>query len=222
MPSGPGWGGASNQSTEVQRETPTRAPGVVSDVVVPFLQSALTGAFITIPGVTVLILLQYEPGHAIRIAGTAGIAGASVWWFIKEGFHERLLFTKETAKSESSETPPEMEPAANPEPPALTFSVNYPSESNHHNSKRFQLPAGIPLELFYHWAQMVTDGTLTPARGNWCGKGRPFGRPKYDELLELLTDAGIVTNHGDGRGRVLTNAGHHILKQMMRQAGIID
>lgn len=201
---------------EWERSQPARRATRESDVWVPLLQAAITGAFSA-------LLLGIISGVVVHWQGWpwwyAGLTALGVWLLVTSSTWLRLL-------SDSRELLWKLETWSNrdldgdgktgePESrePTETVRLEVQQTGNGSNSAFFH---DLPTEpaLFTTWAQAAINGQSL-AVGHWTGNGRPFSRSDYEALLEFLHGAGVVTwqnKDAPAQGRRVTRPGKAALE----------
>lgn len=193
-------------SSSAYRRTPARPPTVQSDVVTPLLKGLAVGAsvgvLVIIPTVFVPSWPWYTPLLAWGVASPLAVIG-----FIFH--HQGGLWVTEEVSSEPAELPA-LAPTSTPTPPVELEVIHKDSDNRFQRMLRFELPHGVDEAQFYNFAKGITDGGRTLAQTDWTGSSRPFSKPKYQELLNRLTEAGVVAfidPDAPTVGRKITRAG---------------
>jgi hypothetical protein len=200
---------------EAERRTPYRPQNAESDFLVPLLQAIGTGAFITVVAGWAAWLYR---GFTWDMAVGSGLIAAGGFWVITVTANRKLLWVVETMVNSDLDQDGAV---GQPTPPAREVTLNV----MHQNHKgvinqvfRFDLPAGISEEDFQEFAQGIVRERRGLAESAWAGTGRPFSKPKYNELLDALTAAGIVrwiNPDAHAQGRELTEAGQRSLRRYL-------
>lgn len=193
-----------------ERSEPARRASRESDVLVPFLQAAITGALSA-------LMLGI-------VAGGVVYWQAWPWWVVLGVVFFVWLFVTSTTwlklMSDSRELLWKLETWSNrdidgdgttgePEPePTETVRLEVKQTGNGNRRAFFH---DLPTEpaLFTTWAQAAVNGQSL-AVGHWVGNGRPFSRSDYEALLEFLHGAGVVTwlnADAPAQGRTVTKPG---------------
>lgn len=220
---GPGWDyatphqfettGPFNQSVasdyagpvEARRTAPARPATVESDVFVPLLQSLMTGAAVALPTIGLSIWLRWPWYSFLATGGTA----VTISWLSLLGAHRRLLWIVESVSNFV-----EGEEPAQPKPQSVTMEVKHEEAGRIGRMQFVDLPAGVSQDALIEWAAAVANNIKTPARSNWTGQGKLFGRDTYDAFTKSMLEAGILAAI-PGKGNQLTNGGRHALKSLV-------
>lgn len=193
------------------RQTPVRGQNLEADLATPFLQAIATGLFVSILG---LYLAWVRQGVLWHHGLIAGVVAAGIYWLLTLSWNRKLLWlVEEIIQSDVDGDGQAGQPA---QKPVITFEVV--DRAGGFNARLFDLPEGVTEADLIDFA----SGVLVEHRGlaeiSWTGRGRPFSKPKYKELLDVLGRAGLVAwvddkNHA--QGRKLTWAGRHALAKLI-------
>lgn len=198
--------------TEAERLRPARPQNAESDVMVPLLQALGTGFFVTLAAG---VYAYHQRGFTWDAAVTIGVVAAGGYWLIVTSANRKLLWIVERIinKDIDGETGPP------PPPPQVALEVIHKSEDDagrrtFRQGLRFDLPAGITESHLLEFARGAVQENRGLAEATWTGAGKPFSKPKFGELLDALTRAGIVrwrNEKSPAQGRELTGAGRRAL-----------
>jgi len=199
---------------DFERSQPARRASRESDVLVPFLQAAITGAFTAIMlgiGAGVVVHWQAWPWWyvAIVVAMTWLLMTSGVWLRLLNDSRE-LLWKVETWSNRDLDGDGT---TGEPEEPAQVVRLEVKQEKAGSHSSFFH---DMPTEpaVFTTWAQAAVNGQSL-AVGHWTGSGRPFSRSDYEALLDFLQGAGVVAwqnPDAPAQGRRVTKPGKAALK----------
>jgi hypothetical protein len=201
-------------SGDFERSQPARGASRESDVLVPFLQAAITGAFTAIMlgiGAGVVVHWQAWPWWYVAIVV------ALSWLFVTSGVWLRLLNdSRELLWKVESWTDRDLDQdgtTGKPQEPTETVRLEIEANNNGRHSSFFH---DLPTEpaVFTTWVQVAVNGQSL-AVGHWTGNGRPFSRSDYEALLDFLQGAGVVAwqnPDAPAQGRRVTKPGKAALQ----------
>lgn len=202
---------------EAERLTPYRAQNAESDFLVPLLQSIGTGVFVFVAAAW---LAKYIDGITWDIAFFCGIIAAGGFWLITVLSNRKLLWAVEKiVNSDLDSDGFTGEPA--PTPPVALEVIHKSQDDSFRRMFRFDLPAGVSEDDFRDFARGVVNEGRGLAESSWTGSGKPFSKPKYSALLEVLDLAGVVrwrNQSAPAQGRELTPAGGRALRSWLQMA----
>jgi len=191
---------------------PARPASVASDVVVPGLQAAITGAV----AAAVAGAAAWALGWPAWVAAFAGLAVLAVSWVLLLLDHRRLLWAVENVTRADLDGDGETgRPLAAPS--KLVLEVIQNGERRGIDFLQLDIEEGA----FLQWAAAAIAGRSLAVSG-WVGRGRPFTRGQYDGMLAELERAGIVRladPRNPQNGRELSPAGRAALRACMRERG---
>jgi len=161
----------------IQRDVPTRAPEVGSDVLVPLCRAIISGAFLfAIVGVLVIVL-DWLPWYAACLAG--GVAAMLVWF--GKGLSDKLLWATETITGADIDRDGQV---GRP-----SFEIVERIERPHGQQyKMFDLP-GEP-EMFAKVCYGTLTGSQRLTQAVWAGKNKPYSRAEWDDLCDMMVARG--------------------------------
>lgn len=197
------------------RQTPVRGQNLEADLATPFLQSLATGLFVSILG---MYLAWVREGVLWHHGLIAGVVAAGIYWLLTLSWNRKLLWlVEEIIQSDIDGDGETGKPAATQQ--VTTLEMVHRDDGI--QRRRFDLPEGMTEADLIDFASGVLLEHRGLAESSWTGRGRPFSKPKYKELLDVLTRAGLVAwvddkNHA--QGRKLTWAGRHALAKLVETA----
>lgn len=191
-------------------EQPARQPDPRGDVVVPVLQSVISGlmggAMVTVAASLLAVRASWSWWVPLAAGGCAavGVMGAAWSWLLAD--HRRLLRRVETVTRRDPDAERERDPVG------IRLEVRQERGGRHAPGYLFaDLPVSV--ELFRTWSQAVTNGRGL-SESDWTGGGRPFSRAEYSELMDALARARVVkwvNPRAHAQGRELTKMGREAL-----------
>jgi hypothetical protein len=208
----PPWAANSASPATPQRENsagweyyrPGRPASMESDTWVPLAQSGITGGIAALSLGTLLLLLGAEWKTTLVWVAIAFISGVVLVWVWKLWLHAEALIEYFRADND--------QPQEQPRPPSVVIEV---ASEDQRQRKIWHVPDGIDHSTLAQFCRAALRGqTLAVTR--WVGRGRPFTRRQYEELMGYMERAGWVENTGSNVGRVLTPAGRRVC------AGILE
>jgi len=165
--------------------TPARSASIAADVVVPFLQSAVTAIVTAIVSLFPLYILELP----LQFSLLAGALAMGMMWLYLLSEHRRSLWSHERFEHE-----PEP-PAARPKEVGVKLAVN---ESNGH--MRFgHLP--IAHDTLVTMARALENGRSFSVSG-FTGRGKLLSRSEFETLRDWLLDSDYA-QWKDGNNRNL-------------------
>lgn len=188
------------------RVTPTRAPTPAGDVVVPFLQSAITGGVVAALAGAGVAAWGW-PLWAPVGAGTISLALSWGWLLLD---HRSLLRITETIIGRDIDGDGQVG--------QQTLRVEM-VEHRGPNSDRLQ---STDLPCSADTMSIIAAGVLAGrpfSEKEWAGKGRPISGPKFRELQDVLLVGGYVrwNNAKDHRqGVAMTRKGEQLLREAVK------
>jgi hypothetical protein len=201
---------ASDDWQELRFEQPTRTPTAQGDVLVPLAQAGISGLLAGV--LSGVVLLATEAGVSAWIPAAIGAAVGGFVWAKLLVDHRRLLRSTEVW------TRRDKDPIA-AQPQGIRLEVKRDRGPDIGPGYLFaELPTTA--QAFRTWAQGVTGGRSL-AQSAWTGKGRPFSRSDYEELLAFLERARVVrwvNPDAPAQGRELTRMGQEALAAYLRSA----
>lgn len=197
------------------RQTPVRGQNLEADLATPFLQAVGTGLFVSILG---LYLAWVKEGVLWHQGLIAGVATACLYWLLTLSWNRKLLWLVEEIIQSDVDGDGE---TGQPVPQQQVTTLEMVHRDDGIQRRRFDLPEGMTEADLIEFARGVLVEHRGLAESSWTGRGRPFSKPKYKELLDVLTKAGLVAwvddkNHA--QGRKLTWAGRHALAKLVETA----
>lgn len=203
---------------EASRERPARPMNVESDVVTPLVQALALGGFVF--GAFFVGGLAFKaPELTMHAACFSGLVSGGAFYFVIVLANRRLLWVAERLINDDLNgdghvgRPPA--PDGSP-PPPLELEVVHRNEHGLFSQMfRSPLPAGVSEDAFYQFARAVGQGRGLAETG-WTGRGKPFSRTSYSDLLDALTQAGLVrwiNPSARAQGRELTEPGRRALRR---------
>jgi len=192
-------------SVTASRRSPARSPEFGADVFVVAGQAALiglAGSILAFPlpwiiwgdfgGVWVSL-----PWWTFGPVGLWTFAGAILKLIQSNRAH---LWSEETVTQDAAPVEPAPAPAGE-----VGLIISHTNSSGKFiGGLNLTLPKGIPQDKFYEFARGATRRGASLAVVDWTGQGKLFSKPKYNSLLTVLGEAGIVSwideeNHSVGR-----------------------
>lgn len=207
---------APGHSMTAIRQTPVRGQNLEADLATPFLQAIATGLFVSILG---LYLAWVRQGVLWHHGIIAGVVAAGIYWLLTLSWNRKLLWlVEEIIQSDVDGDGQAGQPAALQQQVTTLEMVH---RDDGIQRRRFDLPDGMTEVDLIDFASGVLVEHRGLAESSWTGRGRPFSKPKYRELLDVLGRAGLVAwvddkNHA--QGRKLTWAGRHALTKLIETA----
>ena len=201
----------------VEASEPARAASLASDVAVPILQSAFSGAVASAAaGMGAAWFLGTDPAMAARIAGAAGVAVLGLTWAALLADSRRLLWAIENLTgSDIDGDGVTGEPEPEPEPARLRLDVKHDGGERAGSWDFLTLPATEA--DFLTWARAALAGQSI-AQSGWTGKAGLFSRSDYDSMLGELERAGLVRwvdPQNKPQGREVSPAGRAALRRLV-------
>lgn len=186
------------------RQTPVRGQNLEADLATPFLQAIATGLFVSILG---LYLAWVRQGVLWHHGLIAGVVAAGIYWLLTLSWNRKLLWLVEEIIQADVDGDGY---ASQPEPkkPVITFEVV--DRTGGFNARLFDLPEGVTEADLAELARGALKEHRGLAESSWTGRGKPFSKPKFKELMDVLTEAGLVRwidNSNHAQGRELTGTG---------------
>lgn len=161
-----------------EKKTPTRSPQINSDVIVPVLQSFITG----IVGVII--------GRAIANWTAAIITGGivfSIVWMFKLWDHRDLLYTIETVTGLDIDKDGYKGKPSEPETVQIELHEH---RTNGQSISWLELP--IDQDKLALLARSVINGNRSLAESQWTGKSGPFSIDEFRELRDTFIEKGLA------------------------------
>lgn len=175
---------------EASRQVPARPQNLESDFLTPLAQSFATGGIVFLCGGYIAAMTD---GIWWYHGLGAGILAGSVYWVMAMGWNRRLLWVVEEITRTDIDNdgyagePEQMQSTAEP----VKLEVIYKESTGYHRWLNLELPNGVSQDDLLTFARGVVNGKSL-AESVWTGKGKLFSKPKYNQLLDSLTQAGIV------------------------------
>ncbi len=219
LQSTPPWSGqgpsGDNEADEWYKMTPIDRLNP-RDIYTALLDTTVT-AGLSMAVVSGLAYYLHWPWQAIP---TAGVLAACWRYFGGINMAHRLLQTVESwsrrdLDGDGHTGPP---PAAAPAPRIGLEVIHKSDREEFKQMFRSDLPEDISPDDFLEFAQGVVLEKRGLAESAWCGQGKPFSKAKYSQLLESLTQAGLIrwrNEKSPAQGRELTGAGRRSLMQFV-------
>lgn len=202
-----------------ERYQPARPARYEPDVLVPFLQAVITGAFVAVAlgiGAGVVAHWQSWPWwYALAAAGGGWLLVAALTWSQLLADSRDLLRKVETwSNRDNRDLDGDGEIGEPKDTPARTvrLEVEQRGDGNQRSSFFHDLPTEPA--LFTTWASAAVNGQSL-ALSHWTGNGRPFARSDYEALLDFMQRAGVVTwinPDAPAQGRQITKPGKAALQ----------
>lgn len=186
------------QYDDVYHAEPARPASIAADVGVPALQ-ALISALIVAGLVYAGARAGFWPSETCFFAGLLALA---VIWALLLLDHRRLLWAIETLSNRDLN-----HDRCIGEPERLLLEVKHTGGERAGGFDFLHL--GIAPGTFETWSRAALAGQ-TLAVNRWVGRGAPFTRQQYEQLMSELERAGIVRLAQSGRE--LTSAGRAALR----------
>lgn len=202
---------APGHSMTAIRQTPVRGQNLEADLATPFLQAIATGLFVSILG---LYLAWVRQGLLWHHGLIAGVIAAGIYWLLTLSWNRKLLWLVEEIIQSDVDGDGQ---AGQPEPkkPVITFEVV--DRAGGFNARLFDLPEGVTEADLAELARGALKEHRGLAESSWTGRGKPFSKPKFKELMDVLTEAGLVRwidNSNHAQGRELTGQGRRALSPL--------
>jgi len=188
------------------RKTPARSPSVAADVATPIGKGLAVGIAAGTMAILPAVLLDGWPWYTPLLT-MATAAPLAVVGFI---FHHQshLWSFEEITQSDGQPKAPQASP------PVSLEVVQTNDAGTFEKMFRFDLPVGVTEQKFYELAKGATEGRRGLSLSDWTGRGRPFSRKEYEQLIGELQAAGLVAfvnPTAPAQGRKLTAAGRKAL-----------
>lgn len=194
-----------------ERRTPFRPQNIESDFLTPLAQALGTGAFVSAGGI---YMAWFYHGVYWYHGLAFGVIAAGAYWLIAMAWNRNLLWATERIigadlDGDGYEGQPET-------PPVRLEVVHQDQDRAFSKMFRFDLPDQVTEDDFLNFARGVTQEGRGLAETAWIGRGKPFSRKTYNDLLASLDQAGVIrwvdqANHV--AGRELTGSGRRSLLQ---------
>ncbi len=202
-------------SVTASRRSPARSPEFMADVVVPAGQAGLIGLAIGIIFVFCPLVVDGFPWWGFA---PIGVLSFSVFVLVLLHGNRKHMWNEEKITQDAAPT----EPTPTPDGEIKLIISRHDDSGRFIGGLNLTLPKGIPQDKFYEFAKGVTRRGASLAVVDWTGQGKPFSKPKYNALLLVLDEAGIiewedVENHSVGRQ--LTDEGRAALVEYVRVKG---
>lgn len=213
LPAPPDAGG----SVTASRRSPARTPEFEGDVAVPAGQAVLIGIACSIlsfplpwiiPG-NIGGLLIHLPWWTFALVAPVAWALAVVA-LVMSG--RRHLWNIEEVTQDSA--PAEVAPARAPDGEIKLIISRHDGNGKFIRGLNLTLPAGVGQAKFYEFARGATRRGASLAVGDWTGSGKLFSKSVYNNLLAVLSEAGIIEWRDESNpsvGRRLTDVGRAAL-----------
>lgn len=194
------------------RQTPVRGQNLESDFATPLLQALGTGLFVSILG---LYLAWVRQGILWHHGLIVGVAAACIYWLLALVWNRKLLWlVEEIIQSDIDGDGETGAPAAS----TTTLEIIHKGDNNRLQQMfRFDLPEGLAEADLVELARGILSEGRGLAESSWTGRGKPFSKPKFKALLDVLTDAGLVRwidDRNHAQGRELTGHGRRALSPL--------
>ncbi|MCD4738332.1 MAG: hypothetical protein K8R89_03620 [Anaerolineae bacterium] len=195
---------------EISFEEPARSASKEADVVVPLLQSLITGGIAALFVGSVAGGLAIQSGWSWHTPLLAALAGGAVVTSIM--WSNLLSDTRSLLRKIETYTQRDLDgDGVIGEPARVSFEVRR-HEKQRHSTFFSELP--ISEESFTTWARAaVAEQSIS--QDSWTGSRGLFSRSEYEELLDFLTRAWVIrwiNPQAKAQGRVITNAGKAALR----------
>jgi hypothetical protein len=198
-----------NVAQEIERRKPIRQASLESDVIVPFLQSVVTGIVgAVIGGGTAAILDAPKP---MLVSASIGGIALGIAWLVLLSQHRSLLWEIETVIGTDIDQDGEV---GEPEPETMTTVEIVDARRNAINYVRLPLSDREIERLAL--ALLVQRVPLSRRK---LEDANAIDPEKYSDTLDKLLDGGLARPRGKSRnaGVELTGAGRAFFKQYLPQ-----
>jgi hypothetical protein len=207
---GPGWlhdVARAPTFTEAHRTSPARPASTESDVVVPLLQSLITGVIVGLPvGTFVALAFQWPWWSAPAIAIGAVIPAV---WLHRLGAHSRALWTVEKIFNRDVDGD-----SFTGEPPRQSFEMEVKTGRT---IQRFDMPGR--LEQFYTLARGILRGKPF-SEHEWTPQRRLYSVPTFRQIRSRLLELRYiewVNPMLHFQGLRVTDRGHDFMESFVEQ-----
>jgi len=164
---------------EAQRTSPARPASTESDVVVPLLQSLITGVIIGLPAGTFVALVGHLPWWSVPAIAAGVIIPAT--WLHRLSAHTRALWTVEKIFNRDVDGD-----NYTGEPPRQSFEMEVKTGRT---IQRFDMPGA--LEQFYTLARGVLRGKPF-SEHEWTPLRRLYSVPTFRQIRSRLLELGYI------------------------------
>lgn len=195
------------------RSTPVRGPTIEADLLVPAGQALMSAVATMLPTTIIALWARWE-WYAPILVGSATVL---LQWFRFLNDQSRSTSIIEEFSYSSDRDHIEEKPTAKNQP-GLRMEVIHETSGIRNRMQLLDLPARLGEAEFAEFLRDISAGKSL-ARKNWVGDGKPFGRDVYDDMMDKLLSASIVSRMGNS-GTKLTNGGRHAINAMIRE-GVI-
>ena len=187
---------------------PAREGNIHSDVLVPLLQSLITGFF---GGAFLALMTGYlvaqDVEYALYAFGLSFVVITAVVWMVLLDDHKRLLWRVERLVGKDFDGD-----GVAGEPEHLVVEVHKPGPYGENTDF---LHLNVDRERFMEFVRGILSGEpVTVAR--WTGSGRTFRRGEFEKLRSELMERGILRWRGTrNHGVEVTEEGREVLEALL-------
>ena len=188
---------------------PARAGNVHSDVLVPLLQSLITGilggSLLTL---LALAFLTQNTEHALYAFGFSFVLITAVVWMGLLDDHKRLLWRVERLVGKDFDGD-----GVIGDPDRLVVEIHRPGT---YEDRTEFIHLGVGRDRFIEFVRGILSGEpISVAR--WTGIGKPFRRGEFESLRSTLMERGILRwRDSKNHGVEITAEGREILESLIR------
>lgn len=195
------------------RSTPVRGPTIEADLLVPAGQALMSAIATMLPTTIVALWARWE-WYAPILVGSATVL---LQWFRFLNDQSRNTSIVEEF-SYSASQPSNTKTPSTEDRSGLRMEIIHETSGIRSRMQLLELPEEMSETEFAGFLRDVAAGKPL-ARKHWVGDGKPFSRDVYDDMIDKLLLASIVSRAGNS-GTKLTNGGRHGINAMIRE-GII-
>jgi hypothetical protein len=188
--------------SRASRETPVEMP-TGETIQVRLSEAVISGAIIGAvvgPGsLIVTYLLDFGgwamAGTCFALGGIGLIGGVAYTWFGRAGHYDALLWRVEEITGLDINRDGDV---GEPLERRVTLEVFHKDERG--SVIRTQIPElhrDITLDLFARWCVNIAGGWREIKEDDWVGRGKPFNKTAYREMLATLAEIGVIKKDGD-------------------------
>lgn len=201
-----------NGSFSAIRITPVRSQEMIADVAVPAAQSLIWAVAVGLPSISVAMWMRWEWSAPLFIGActilTSWISGMKK---AQGSLMKTEEFSYEAASVEEASIEGERTGGE------IRMEIIHEASGLRNRMQRMEISDGIREKDFIEFLYDVAAGKSI-ARKHWAGSKKKFSRDQYDQIIEKLLLASIITQSANG-GKVLTNGGKRALQHMTRGIG---
>ncbi len=196
-----------NGSFSAIRITPVRAQEMIADVAVPAAQSLVWSVAVGLPSISVAMWMRWEWSAPLFIGACTILTS---WISGMKKAQNSLMKTEEFSYEAASVEAASVEQRRKGS--EISMVVVHEVSGLRNRMQIMEISDGVEEKDFAEFLNDIAAGRPL-ARKNWVGGGKKFSRDQYDQIIEKLLLASIITQSGSG-GKVVSRAGKSAIAHM--------